>query len=272
MSLNTRLHCSSETERPQLLDDVSHVVVEVTTNDYRSIGVLFDDVPHHFCHSLCYLLQVLLLSRLEIAVQNLDIVVAELQLAPAEIRPKCLHQLQVGVGSRCVPTSSAASMHGLERPEATQEEWGLQLGLTEADHLRSVVSQEIVDDLLFGLLVQKSNIEGDESELLSVKFQFREISLDPRSVSVGECISSVISVVRSIPTVPLIFALGLLLPRCNLVFHTFGGSSPTVITGFRLGHLTLLPQLLDSCPFLHLKRLTGCSWYSGGQYQLSHAI
>ena len=47
-------------------------------------------------------------------------------------------------------------MHGLERPEATQEEWRLQLGLTEADHLRSVVFQEFVDDHLFGLLVQTS--------------------------------------------------------------------------------------------------------------------
>ena len=99
MSLSTRLLCSSETERSQLLDDVSHVVVEVTTNDYRCIGVLLDDVPHHFCHSYRSLLQVLLLSRLEIAVQNLDIVVTQLQLVPAEIGAKCLHQLQVGVGS-----------------------------------------------------------------------------------------------------------------------------------------------------------------------------
>jgi hypothetical protein len=78
MSLSTRLHCSSETERPQLLDDVSHVVVEVTTYDYRSIGVLLDDVSHHFCHSYRSLLQVLLLSRLEIAVENLNIMVAKL--------------------------------------------------------------------------------------------------------------------------------------------------------------------------------------------------
>ena len=99
VSLSTRLHCSSETERTQLLDDVSHVVVKVTTNDYRSIGVLSDDAPHHFCHSHRSLLQVLLFSRLEIAVQNLNIVVAELQLSPTEIGAKCLHQLQMGIGS-----------------------------------------------------------------------------------------------------------------------------------------------------------------------------
>ena len=44
-------------------------------------------------------------------------------------------------------------MHGLKRPEPTQVEWGLQLGLAEADHLRSVVLQEIVENLLFGLLI-----------------------------------------------------------------------------------------------------------------------
>ena len=44
-------------------------------------------------------------------------------------------------------------MHVLERPEPTKVEWGLQLGLAEADHLRSIVLQEIIDDLLFGLLI-----------------------------------------------------------------------------------------------------------------------
>ena len=78
VSLGTRIHCSSETERPQLLGDVSHVIVKITTDDYRSIGILFDDVPCNFCHSHGPLPQVLLLSGLEIAVQNLDILVTEL--------------------------------------------------------------------------------------------------------------------------------------------------------------------------------------------------
>ena len=46
-------------------------------------------------------------------------------------------------------------------PEATKVKWRLQLRLVEADHLRSVVLQEIVDDLLFGLGVQTTDIEGD---------------------------------------------------------------------------------------------------------------
>ncbi len=155
-------------------------------------------------------------------------------------------------------------MHGLKRPEATQEEWRLQLGLTETDHLRSVVFKEIVDDLLFGLLVETSDIEGDEFELLPIGFHFREISLNPRFIFVGECISPVFSVVCSTPTVPLIFVLGLLLPRCYLLFHILGGSSPTITMGFWLGHLALLSQSLDFCPVLHLLCLTGCSWYIRG--------
>ena len=78
MSLRARVDCSSETQRSQLLGDVGHVVVEITTDDYRSVGILLDDVPRNFCHSHGPLPQVLLLSGLEIAVQNLDIMVAEL--------------------------------------------------------------------------------------------------------------------------------------------------------------------------------------------------
>jgi hypothetical protein len=78
MSLSTRVDCSSETQRSQLLGDVSHVVVEITTDDYRSVGILLDDVPRNFCHSHGPLPQALLFSGLEIAVQNLDILVTEL--------------------------------------------------------------------------------------------------------------------------------------------------------------------------------------------------
>ena len=85
MGLSTRADCRCEVERSQLLDDVCHVVVEVTTDDYRSVGVLRDDVSDDFRDSHSSLLQVLLFSWMEIAVENLDVVVAELQLGPAEI-------------------------------------------------------------------------------------------------------------------------------------------------------------------------------------------
>jgi hypothetical protein len=75
------------------------MVVEVTAYDYRSTGVLPDNISHNLRHSYCSVLQVLLLSRLEITVENLNVIVAEFQLGPTEVCPKCLHQLQSGVGS-----------------------------------------------------------------------------------------------------------------------------------------------------------------------------
>jgi hypothetical protein len=85
MSLSTRADCRCKVERSQLLDDVCHVVVKVTTDDYRSVWVLPDDISYNFRDSHSSLLQVLLLSWMKIAIENLDIVVAELQLGPTEI-------------------------------------------------------------------------------------------------------------------------------------------------------------------------------------------
>ena len=99
MSLSAGFECSGEIQGPQLLGDISHVVVKVTTYDYRSSGVLPDNVSGDLDHPLGSFLQVLLFARLEIAVKNLDIFAAELQLGPTEISAKCLHQLQSGVGS-----------------------------------------------------------------------------------------------------------------------------------------------------------------------------
>ncbi len=93
-------------------------------------------------------------------------------------------------------------MHGLKRPKPTEIEWGLQLGLAEADHLRSVVLQEIVYDLLFGLLIKSSDIEGNEFELFPVRSHFREITVDVLSVPVGSIISPVLSI-----SGPVIFAV-----------------------------------------------------------------
>ena len=82
VSLSAGFECTSEVEWPQLLGDVSHVVVEVTTYDYRSIGVLPDDVSGDLNHPFRSFLQVLLFSGLEIAVENLDILSSELELSP----------------------------------------------------------------------------------------------------------------------------------------------------------------------------------------------
>ena len=99
VGLSAGFECASEIQGPQFLNDISHVIVKITTYDYRSIGVLSDNVSGDFNHPFSSLFQVRLFSRLEIAVENLNVFVAEFQLSPAEKCPKCLHQLQSGVGS-----------------------------------------------------------------------------------------------------------------------------------------------------------------------------
>ena len=91
VGLSAGFECASEIQGPQFLYDISHVVVKVTTYDYRSIGVLSYDVSGDFNHPFSSLFQVLLFSRLEITVENLNVLVAELQLGPTEIGAKCLH-------------------------------------------------------------------------------------------------------------------------------------------------------------------------------------
>ena len=91
VSFSTRFNSGGETQWSQLLDDVSHVVVEVTTYDYRSSGVLPDNVPGDFNHPFSSFFQVRLVARLEITIEYLNVLVAELQLGPTEISAKCFH-------------------------------------------------------------------------------------------------------------------------------------------------------------------------------------
>ena len=91
VGLSAGFECASEIQGPQFLNDVSHVVVKVTTYDYRSIGVLSNDVSGDFDHPFSSLLQVRLFARLKIAVENLNVLVAELQLSTTKICAMCLH-------------------------------------------------------------------------------------------------------------------------------------------------------------------------------------
>ena len=67
--------------------------------------------------------------------------------------------------------------------------------------------QEIIDDLLFGLLIKSSDIEGDELEFFPFRSHFREIAVDMLSVPVGSIVSPVLSVVCSTPSVILFLLL-----------------------------------------------------------------
>ena len=83
----------------------------------------------------------------------------------------------------------------------------MQLGLIETDHLRSVVFQEIVNDLLFGLLVETSNVEGDQFELPPFSLDSFEISIYSGSLFLGECVSSTVPVASSIPSRTVVFSI-----------------------------------------------------------------
>ena len=91
MSLSAWVNSRVEAEWSQLLNDISHVVVKITTYNYRSSGVLSNYVSGDLDHPFGSLFQVLLFSWLEIAIENLNIFAAELQLSPTEIGAKCLH-------------------------------------------------------------------------------------------------------------------------------------------------------------------------------------
>ena len=75
------------------------MVVEVTTDNDQSIKVLINDISNDIGDSLCSLTEVLLLTWLKVTVQNLYVGAAHLYLGPAQVRLKCLHQLQSCVGS-----------------------------------------------------------------------------------------------------------------------------------------------------------------------------
>jgi hypothetical protein len=59
MYLSDWVYCRSEVERPQLLDDISYVVVKVTTYDFRNVNVLSVDVSDDLGYSYSPIYQVM---------------------------------------------------------------------------------------------------------------------------------------------------------------------------------------------------------------------
>ena len=108
MCLCPLLNCSSEVKLRQLLDDGRHVVVKVTTEHDRSMGVLSDDIFHDISDPLRPLLEVLLFPWFEVAVEHLYVLAAQLILSPAKICPQCLHQRELGVGPCSRPHATIA--------------------------------------------------------------------------------------------------------------------------------------------------------------------
>ena len=85
MSMCLRATCyrRCKAARCQCLTYHRDVVVEVATDDDRGMRVLLDDVLGDLDHSLGTVFELLLLSWLDVAVEHLHDVVANLQLCPA---------------------------------------------------------------------------------------------------------------------------------------------------------------------------------------------
>jgi hypothetical protein len=109
----------------------SDVVVEVPADDDRGMRVLLDDIPRDIDDLPCSVLQLLLLTRLNVAVEHLHSVATDLQLSPAEMCSHGLHQREFRIGERRRPTATMTLCIGLERPVAVEEEWTLQFRLVE---------------------------------------------------------------------------------------------------------------------------------------------
>ena len=92
MSLSATCYRWGKVAPCQGLTHHSHVVVEVSTDDDRGMWVLFDDVLGDIHNLLRSVLQLLLLSWLDVAVEDLDHMVGDLQLGPAQVRTHGLDQ------------------------------------------------------------------------------------------------------------------------------------------------------------------------------------
>ena len=64
------------------------MVIEVPTHNDRYVRVLPDDIFDDVKDSFSSVLQVLLISRVKITVENLDICVPELELSPTHVSPE----------------------------------------------------------------------------------------------------------------------------------------------------------------------------------------
>ncbi len=65
--------------------------------------------------------------------------------------------------------------------------------------------QQVINDLLFGLLAQSSDVEGDEFKLIQLSSHFSENSVDLFSGFNGQCTLSVFSVSGLVNIVVFVF-------------------------------------------------------------------
>lgn len=82
--------------------------------------------------------------------------------------PHGLYQRQLGICQGRRPATTMSLHVGLERPVAVEIEGALKLRLVEADHLRPILPEDLVEPMLFLLGVDASNIVVHDGELVTV--------------------------------------------------------------------------------------------------------
>ncbi len=85
MSLSATLYRWGEVASCQGLTHHCDVVVKVPADNDRGMRVLFDDVLSDIHNLPCPVLQLLLFPRLDVAVEDLDSMVSDLQLSPTQV-------------------------------------------------------------------------------------------------------------------------------------------------------------------------------------------
>jgi hypothetical protein len=197
------------------------VVIEVTTDDDWGMGVLLDDISGDVHDPLGTVFQLLLLPWLDVAVEDLDSVLADLQLRPAEVGTHGLHQGEFGIRQGCSPTSTMSLCIGLERPVAIQEERTLQLRLIETDDLRTVLAEDLVHLLLLLFGVDASDIVVHDGELVTVLQHFLRTMVGSPSlfpftldISSSSCRAIVISLFAA--TISILLAVRSMLLWCTI--------------------------------------------------------
>ena len=149
MGLKAACNCWGKVASCQGLTHHSDVVVEVPTDDDRGVRVLPGDVLGDIDNSFGAVFQLLLLSWLDVAVEDLHSVGTDFQLCPAQVGTHGLHQRQLRIGERRRPSANMALGIGLERPVAVEKEWTLKLCLVETYELWSVLGEDLVHLMLF---------------------------------------------------------------------------------------------------------------------------
>ena len=192
MGLGAALNCRCEVVLHQCLTHHRNVVVEVPTNDDMGMWVLPGDVFGDIDDPFGMVLQLLLFSWLDVAVEDLYSVGTDLQLCPAQVGTHGLHQRQLRIGERRCPAATMSLCIGLERPVAVEEEWALKFCLIETYELWSVLGEDLVHLLLFLCGVDASHIVVHDGELVAVLRHFLRSLIRSSSLPLvtTDCISS----------------------------------------------------------------------------------